>query len=354
MSRRFTLTFEPLDVLIFRDYRGLEAAEQHEARTLGATPTVMLGCVRGALFRQLGADFHSKDEHYRVKSPAWHTWLGGRSGPGDLTLRGPWVVGEIRTDQPKPWFPAPLGPWLRPADPPKGTVVRLPELARRHKALSPTFSFQPLGGEVLLAPTGEKDRCGPQLVSPDLRIRAADTFYCTERRIGIARDDQTHSVTEDLFFFQDVLRMQDQVGLAVEVTVTGEDQEREVRALHHQTVPLGGRGRRVLLRVHERSLLPEPPALASRVLFVTPVVLKAGHDLLPKGAEPDAFTTGEADTVGGWDLAHRRPRPLRSTLPAGTVLTLKTPTDLRDHRWGQDEADWRAGYGSTLLFGDSP
>ena len=61
--------------------------------------------------------------------------------------------------------------------------------------------------------------------------------------------------------------------------------------------------------------------------------------------------------AGGFDLASQLPKPLHTTLPAGTILELdgvSEPAALTDHTWGQNPEHFLAGHGSAIFGGMNP
>lgn len=355
MSTACTLWLEPLDVLVFRDLRGLEPGEQHDARSALPGPGVLLGALRGALFRQLGADFRSADPHYGLKE-RWWGWLGSREGPGTLQLRGPLLYRTVG-GQREPLFPAPL-------DQERPDQRTIEELALRPDGLGqtpPVLPWWPAGGTKDAAGArwlcehgargwmlgGPRDPCAcGGIEERHLLVR--------EVRVGIARGAE-RTVSTGLYYQQETLRFAPGAGIAVGVDAADAAQLEELGRLDGRAIPLGGRGHRVLVRLTRRALLPKLPLGPGRVraCFVTPLVLADPALGLP-GVRHRRRVLGPPELVGGWDLANRRPRPLRRALPAGSVIELdgvETPDALRAHDWGQPSDLARAGYGTALLGG---
>lgn len=346
MSSTYTLLLEPIDVLSFRDYRGLEPGEQHDVGTLFPTPTVMMGAVRGALFRAAGADFNRTDpkEGYGVPDQ-YRGWLGGPDPeePFSLTLRGPWLVRGLDGDAPSLWLPKPLG----------GRATFDPTT---HGDLSPRFHGATRASSLRPTPPGHKDGDGPSYVRAHKPhdVLPEEEFFARERRVGITRKLATRSVEAGLFYLQDTLRFARGVGLAVEVEAHTGVHAALLKKLHGQAIPLGGRGHHVRVRVSEGTLRAMSVKGLSHVWCLTPMPLHQSQGLvLPPGARLAALEAGEPLIVGGFDRAHRRPHPLIRALPAGAVITLSQPlSSPPDHGWGMSDTHKRAGYGVTQLLGD--
>lgn len=347
---RLTLSFTPLGVLIFRDYRGFDAGQHHEAATQLPTGSAMRGCVRGALFRLLGADFR-QGEHYGLQDAALRAWLGGRKEEGTLRLRGPWL-GSVAED-------GTLRRWYTPRLDRDGCDQSLSR-SLTDAPLQPASSFLTVSHpaqQLMVRTPGVKARGEPILDGLDGRTRELSSLVKRERRVGIARDPALRTVEEGLFYFQDTLRFCDDARVVVELDCPEPAQEKLVRQLDGQAVQLGGRGQYALLEVLPASP-PKVPANIVGVRFTTPLVLDPNQGLSMPNEEITLawICTDDADVVGGFDLGKRQPRPLHTTLPAGTVLGLDGVTDymaqIHDHTWGQPDPLDRAGYGATLPIGD--
>lgn len=112
----YTLFFEPLDVLVFKDHRPFLAGEQFLGRSSLPMPSVLLGCIRTTLFEQVfaqkpGTGFDRSDEHFGIQDDDLQRLLGGRTKPPGFSLFGP-LVGVLDptcpTSQVRPFFPLPL------------------------------------------------------------------------------------------------------------------------------------------------------------------------------------------------------------------------------------------------------
>jgi CRISPR type III-B/RAMP module-associated protein Cmr3 len=372
MSKPYTLLLEPIDVLSFRDYRGLESGEQHDVGTVFPTPTVMFGAVRGALFRAAGADFNEiaknkYQSHYGVDE-RYRDWLGGPSSeePFQIGVRGPWLARDLH-GAPTLWLPMPLDRLKRGVFIPKD-----------HGSLTPSFHGSThRAATLLLKPPGDKgegrcdtpaDRTRPcpghadedsarYVLASDLRRECPErAFFDTERRVGIARDLNKRTVVPGLFYLQDTLRFAEGVGLAVEVdTITGKHEEL-LKRLHGQAIPLGGRGHHVRVQVVEGSMKPAAPTTGDRLWCLTPMPILGDDGLvLPTDATLDALYTRAPLVVGGFDRANNKPHKLTRVLPAGTVLKLGGALGgLTQHNWGMNPTQIHAGFGVTQLLGDSP
>jgi len=395
LTERWTLFFEPLDVLQFRDHKPFDAGFHVLAQSVFPGPSVFLGCLRTALFREAGADFERRDEQHFGLPEGWkREWLGSRSTPGTLSLRGPLLA--IRDGE----GPEGVTPLFKPP-------LDLVPLKKKDRAASPThcptcdaelkLAFQVLtpwerqklgprrfhwrgglqpderalpwtgldvekggAGELLLRPTGaarwRDARSDEEIVFEPGDVVHSSCVYKHEDRVGIARDLQTLTTEERMFYVKRPFRLAQDCGFAVDVEVPGGEGDRALDALDGQVVPLGGKAHRARIHVSKRSLWTEhlksatAPGGRLKVCLVTSLVLSEKLTEWPAGIR--CGVTDRADPVGGYDLAKREPKPLRRVLPAGTVLHLEglgvdeALAALGGEEWNMNQ---RAGHGAALV-----
>lgn len=362
MTERLIVFFEPLDVLHFRDHRPSDAGFQALSQSHFPLPSVFRGCLRTALFRQLGADFSSPDDSFGIQQDWARALLGGRRDPGHLRLRGPLLarfpgtkaqppaLSDDETDAPpvevflpqpedalplgggwrrievlRPWTPRGLRPdlaparfdWngssLRPLDGPLPWTNTEPE--KQDGAMLFTLGA---AYDYLTAPADS-----PIEIREHGVVRLRDLFRI-EDRIGLARDPETLTAAEHMLYLRRSFRFAPGIGFAVDVTLpeAARDAARAaLQALHGRTAPLGGRGHRARMHILPGALLPAqldagaPREGSAKIWLLTPAILPE--------AWPPGVSVVIADRpvpVGGYDLAARAPRPLRRALPAGAIL----------------------------------
>ncbi len=406
MKNRITLFFQPEDVLLFRDARPFDMGQHVLARSVFPQPTVFRGAVRTALFRQLGADFGKRDEHFGLELDWAKEVLGGKSAPGRLTLRGPVAAELIRdkeTNQEKarPFFHPPLDlvetrnhdrdekaprkKWriLRPrkfSDLEESVRFsrwhRLPnndlELIREGLPWTDRVICKESGGRLLL--TAEESRAYLDGDADGLprktEMTKEENVFKIEERVGIGRDQDTRTAKEGMFYKTLCYRFHRDLekccGFAVEVdvaeSVRPENQEllaAELTRLDSRLVPLGGKRHFASIRVLESPLFDlgladsEEYGNGNRVKLwlQTPALSLPGKEHLPSGSRIAGKVTGRPVFVSGFDLANRSPRELKRALPPGTVVWLEgiSPQAALDALIGaHDESDRRAGYGTAL------
>lgn len=363
--------FTPDDVLFFRDGRPSTRGADHYLPSLFPPhPSTLYGALRSR--RLLDAGF-SPARLRRERQRAWEMLpedvqveIGPWGGFGSLALRGPWLV-RRRNDgaDREVLLPAPADLALTHSESGPATTGR----HRGHEAIRAKRVFRFRGADLgagghshslrLLEPyrlSGDgwqrwtESKPPPSargwfLTAAGLRIWAeggaprpadlvhASELWVNEPRVGVGIEAQRRVATEGELFTFGFIRLRPGVDLGFEVRGTALAPGRRVR--------LGGEGR--------TGWIDEAPALASlqlphrpssslRLAVVSPMVSEAGT--YPPGFDPkrgevkiagrpfriEAAQVPGHGTVGGWDLARGAAKPLRRTVPAGSVFVV-APTD---------------------------
>jgi CRISPR-associated protein Cmr3 len=341
MSRRWTVFFEPLDVLQFRDHRPFDAGEQFLARSIFPRPSVFLGCIRTALFRGAGADFSVRRDHFGIASEWANKLLGGPDRLGTLSLRGPLLARYSQSGSIEPLFPLPYdlvrteSGALRTLEMWDSSAVAGVAPRRFHwdgKGLRPS------GGPLSWISAGivkEKEHCflshtgalAYLASNPDIDISfteagkvPAEQLYKMEDRVGIQRNADRLTADNQMLYTTRPFRLAESVGFAVDITDPGEEEaQKAIRCLHGQVVPLGGKAHRARVHVLEKVSL-WPKALewdgqdadrALKLWFLTPFVVPADRAEQAWLDGVEGWASGRADPVGGYDMARRAPKALR-------------------------------------------
>ncbi len=352
-----TLFFEPLDVLQFRDHRPFDAGLNVRAHSVFPSPSVFLGCLRTALFRQCGANFHIPDPYFGIIEGWAKEALGSRTVAGSLTLRGP-LLASWDGEHVRPYFPLPLDLATLSEDrhqvlcPFRPTTLRfvggqmqkvegnLPWTGQIVEKKHPIALWLNQEGARIYLDAGS----APLILAQPAQAVPQESLFVREDRIGIARDGTTLTVDEGMFYVSSTFRLARGCGFAVDVWVAGQKAlHAALQKLDGQVVPLGGKAHRARVRLCQGDLgLPSTASKGKRkVWLLTPAVLDLGTH------PPACLATNRALPLGGYDLAARAPRPLRRALPPGTIIYLSDegPVDLRQ-RFLLSSEDARAGYGT--------
>jgi len=333
------LQLAPLDTLFFRDGTPFSADSSGPGDVGGLFPPhpdSITGALRAALARCNGW----------TGSGRWSAALNQALGPGpdDLGLLS--FTGPLLLRRGEPLFPLPLhllgasesGGWrpralLQPGSPvvcDLGADARLPELPASIE-----------GKERAELKSGEGwwlTRQGLEAVLqgglPDLEMLVANSeLWSEEPRVGIARDNSTRTALNGMLYTSRHVRLAPDVSLGVEIAGLDSSWASPSGVL----LPLGGESRLAECKLWPHALAINAPrdaiTASGRLLLValTPLALEADQALgrRPLADFADARVVsaclGRPQRIGGWDSLARRPLPLQSYLPAGSVLFCELP-----------------------------
>lgn len=418
MSSVLTLFFEPLDVLHFREPRPWDAGSHVLSKSSFPTPGTLRGALRSALLARLDAAFGSPDPHYGIKQEWAKRLLGGRTDPGLISIRGPFLAvspelhkSSLATKQkPLPLFPPPQdlvflkteGQDDRGGPKPKGSgaEVCVRQLRRRRlptedvapiryhfncdklepdtgtelpwasqeldkKSLTGQYLFTEEGVRRYLLHQGVDDlmlSVGRSLDNQGAALLLQSAVYQIESRVGIARDPDSLTAKEGMFYLALSYRFARGAGLAIEVDVQpsggsdadGTELAKALADLHCAVIPLGGRGHRARVHVSDGPLF-DPKENSSlqrqKVWLISPLLWPTNSQEKPDGIE--TLVSDRPQVIGGFDQAQRCPKPLRFALSAGSVLYLKEGASWPSVRESLCKSPWPEdsflGYGTAFL-----
>ncbi len=378
--KTWTLLFEPLGVLLFRDDRPFDAGQHSLAVSRFPLPSVFRGAVRTALF--LAADAEFDQPNFKLASLD-QALLGGathrddagvkRVTPEAFEIRGPLVAHQLdggRYEYVLPW-PRDLVVTAQPGDRP--TTLRAevmhPRRPQAHgstrmrlasrSAGSQSRQFEPIDqtlpwtcephlpkfhGKPWLTMAGARayversTGADPtvELVQEKDRIDWIEEsdFLDKEKRVGIARATQTGGdrlvAADSMIYTMLAWRMSPRFRFAVEVDLGGIHEQKQVERLEELLVALSGR----LVRLggksgHARVEVLEPSQCITPD-WAQPDPKKASPSsklwlwtpgLYDPGTTPGLEALlGDTLQLGGFDMANHRPRPLQGALDRGSVL----------------------------------
>lgn len=363
-TETWTLLFEPLGVLVFRDDRPFNAGQHSLAVSRFPLPSVFRGAIRTALFEAAGADFHAAGfglgDDFAILGNAAQREKFKLRGPLVACLTGcgyeyvlPWprdlvVVedDEGKERQSKREEPPTLMTEVmqaRPALAPAPACLRMSAPVDGKRNLEPLSIALPWTmatrlpkpkGRPWLTVAGAK-KYSEHSQQPGARLELVegedwleqDSFLDEEKRVGIAR--ATESSEERLVAADSMLytllawRMDPAFRFACEIDI--DDPKGPfadlVRGLGGRLVRLGGRSGHAQVTVIEGAIRPEwaqPVAAAapaaSKLWLWTPA-------LCEPGTTPGVVAVlGETIRIGGFDMAKHRPRPLLSAIDRGSVV----------------------------------
>ena len=380
------LFIESSDVWLFRDGRPFDAGADHRAGSLfPPNATTLQGAIRSKMLALYGVDpeaYRERDEtNANVAAVAAQIGYPARrqngqvvqtAEPGNVRLRGPFLARRETAGnetQIMPYFPC-------PADVLKIETDETKKLAPLHPAPNPAFAanwpddapnlwpmtFGDVGdetpegidawvsAEALGRYLGDKN----SLNYSDL-VQPGDLFG-PEPRLGIGVDSSVKRPEDGMLYQVSYVRPKDEAGLLVQVT--GLDQAAEERLGQGGLLSLGGE-----TRAASYTVVNQPPAWPKsqidedkgKLVLATPTYFGGGW----QAANWAAFFAGAPrlaaavvhrhQLVGGWDVAHNRPKPAQRYVPAGAVYYFDGALDETADFIGDDPAAGRIGFGAYFI-----
>ncbi len=330
------MQLHPIDTWFFRDgtpFTANDAAQEGVASLFPPSPLTIVGAVRAALAASKGWDGRS----------GWSREIcavlgDGPDDLGALSVNGPFL---LRDGQPLFRLPRHVlgsssdGVWQaraflwpgRPVTCDLGADVRLPVCADAN--LKP-------GEGVWLTQAGFNAVLRGDLPDASDVVPGSD-LWSPESRIGLQRDACKRTAKEGMLFSTTHVRLRQQVSLGIRVSGLPPDWPLPFGCL----VPLGGESRMAACTAWEWqpdvTLTSVKDTRKFAVVALSPLDLEegvySGRRLLDDlGARVVSACLERPQRMGGWNSLAKRPLPLRSVLPPGSVLFCETvePGRLRD------------------------
>ncbi len=346
-----------MDSLFFRDGRPMNMGESAWVDSqFPPTGQTMQGAIRAAILDSLDADIHrfQNGENCLPDGGSLREEIGDASSLGALKLVGPFIAKDGQL-----FFPAPLdlvknrqGEFglLTPSDKAVFSdlgTIRYPAISGNgYKTQEDNYiSCQNL--EKLLRNETDDLELIPLLAASGIDNGLADR----EPKIGLARDNETRSSKEGYLFAIAPVRPRTDVTIVVGV--------KGVASKHHPPdhflQKVGGEGKLARITTNSSWSLPAPclnrsnDRIRFRIVFLTPalpdedflipdnVAMQLKNPLEPvplwqgqiNGCLLAVITgcIGKPSKIGGWNLKEHRSKPLRSFIPAGSVLFCEAEAD---------------------------
>jgi CRISPR-associated protein Cmr3 len=332
------LFLEALDVWMFRDGKPFNAGESHIANSLFPPSALTLqGALRTFLLDQAGVDLNAYREG---KSKAdVYVALGDPSNSGNplgqFSFYGPFVAKRYASDQIERYVPLPYDvvaakdadlrfrntrlKTLFPID-----AIMVVEDLSLH-ALNIVPDDKPLSSYWISEGSLQRYLDGTTLTVGDC-VRE-ETLFAREYRSGNALlySHRRVRAEEGMLYSGAFIRPQADVGLLIWLS------EDIARLLPDEgCFRLGGEGRMARFQLIEDAaqVQPNTPLVHHwrgearlKVVFLTPTYFRQGWlpDDTAFQSSLVAAALGRPTLMGGWDLAQKRPRPVRRWVPAGSV-----------------------------------
>jgi CRISPR-associated protein Cmr3 len=351
------------DVWFFRDGKPSVLGADHYLRSIFPPfPSTLYGLVRTQQLVEDGIDLPSLSaSKWADLSDDLRRRVGEWGRTGELRLRGPWMVrdGEIL-------LPAPLDLRLfvehadRPEDDRVVDVLRiLPTDHRRGScnwshALSPMSPARRVGG-TWLPPQLEQEPESSEgwLVTMEGMRRwlgggapesgdfvSTKKLWSSEVRTGVGLDEKRRTHEEHQLYTVGFVRLKRGVSLGFELG--GGTLEVGSAARFGGDNRVAGIETGPLLSSHFET--PTTGAAEGSVAaLITPAIFEGGA--IPGSRAISGAVVPTAQLAGGWDLAHRRPKPLHRAAPAGAVYWIDHDTPAPLESWSEKSEE---GFGLML------
>lgn len=388
---------EPSDVLLFRDGRPFSAGEGHRARSLfPPTPNTTQGMIRSKILADRcgryddyknGCNGCPKEDNCTLADEIGTPTIHGQVNYGKIELKGA-LLAQYQDNQLTPYFPIPADvvqvkikdnsatfPQIRYLQPLKNGLFGENDLTHSThlKALLWTDEVQPV--EPVFGYWNLEEIQAYLLNNPAQNFTQTDTLYVKESRFGIAIDKGKQVTEEGKLYQIEMIRCRENIGLYMEMD--GIQSLSIIPDPKTGLIAIGGENRAAsYTKVQEidwnnfqgqiASKLPKSDGF--KLYFATPTIFN--HGWLPhwidsqslsgqyNGIQVELITAAipRYQMIGGWDVAHNRPKPTRRAIPAGSVYYFKSkasPEDiLKAFHWNNladDPNEAQIGFGLGLV-----
>ena len=310
-----TWQFEALDSLFFRGAKPFNSGEGGFLDSqFPPTAQTMAGVIRAAIAETKGVDWARFRDG---EQPDITALIGADSeDTGKLRFCGPYICKDGQRLYPVPLhllYSSKEEKWgkLQPAKETLQTDMgdkRLPEVVGQAEGAKPLENawLDKVGFTKVL-----------QGQMPSTYSKEEDLFIA-ESRTGIGWDNEKRKVNEGMLYFTRHIRLKEGVSLAMDVQ--GGDDVKPASMLR-----LGGEGRMTNVNVSDGKHVGFNHSSGDTAVIVLLTHGDFGGKSEPelKGVEFVSACVGKAVREGGWDYKKRKPKPLKSLVPAGSVYFVK-------------------------------
>jgi CRISPR-associated protein Cmr3 len=328
------LFIQPLDVWLFRNGKPFNQGSDHRAESVfPPLPTVLQGAIRSHY-----VELHGGIPAYLEGQSGLEDKVGHKGGPppAGFQLRGPFLA-DCQDDQVRCYVPLPAHAYL------DGDTYRLrePKTANEMDVITNLeANYHLLWRKAEVKPS--KGEGGGWLSSANLHtllhegeldkssVEHQGCFFERESRLGIQLNDQTRATATGMLYEAEFVRLKDGYGLYVAV---------DGLALPDSGVMgLGGESHAAIYKNVSGPTYSElqPGKNGFTLTFITPTYFENGwqpaarQKFLGDSVTCVAAAVSKPLVLGGFDLAHKRHKPSRRYIPAGsTYFFTGTPLDPR-------------------------
>jgi CRISPR-associated protein Cmr3 len=353
------LFMQPSDVWLFGTGTAFESGEDHRMSSMfPPTGQTMQGAVRSKLLAHSGVSLQAfKQRDASCAAIAQKIGWPGEPGYGALQLAGPWLARQDEAGTPIVFYPLPSDVVKLQDDcPVLAPIESVPFHNNAPEGILPlglpgTDRFLETQGW-LSAAAMEKYLKRQPLTTLDVASDAE--LFVRETHFGVKVDSSVKRPEEGHLFSQEYIRLRESVGLVVKIDGVELPGARGLLAL-------GGGARAARYQAVKKIQAVSLPAslpLRFKIVLVTPAFFETGW----KPEKWSNWFSGSkvrlvsaimrrAVMLGGRDVAHNRPRPMRRYVSAGSVYFFEAEGPVTYS--GQPITDARAeiGFGQTLIGG---
>jgi len=343
-----TWQFEALDSLFFREAKPFNSGEGGflDSR-FPPTAQTMAGVIRAAIAESKGVDWR---EFRDKKQPDIAALIGADSDDaGRLKFCGPYISKDGQRLYAVPLhllYSSNEDEWgkLQPA---KDSLKTDMGEKRLPKVLGKMEGAKPLENVWLSKTNFQRVLQG---MDPELEKIAEDKnaffykeedLFIAEARTGIGRNNEKRQAEPGLLYFTKHIRLK--AGVSLVMDVEGADDMMPAKMLR-----LGGEGRMTNVSVSDGKHVSFKHGNENAAIIVLLTHGDFGGKAEPEleGIEIVSACTGKAVREGGWDYKKRRPKPLKSLVPAGSVYFVKGDVSTLETHIGNRTA---FGYGEIAV-----
>ena len=322
---------EPLDTLFFRDGRPFTMGVEAWANPVFPPyPSTVYGAIRTWLIFETG---NLKD----FRAGKYADELGTPSKKGRLKIKGPFI--SVNNNL---YFPVPNDLLIKKKDKKDNTLFKIdlvgtPEILISDYFLEKAFinkaDFEVDNVDGFIDMASLQDYLSGRRVN--IPFTEKKEIFMQERKTGIKRSRKTLSSEEGCLYRLPMIRFKKDVSLFVEVEGVNNYPEKGI-------IQLGGEGKIARIEKKSDDLLKDLEDMnfefkehVFKLYLATPAIFENGW--LPKWIDKTtlegsyqgikvklvACSIGKYCSIGGWDLANHKPKPMFKLVPAGSVYYFK-------------------------------
>lgn len=306
-----TLFLEPLDVLYLRGNKLFGDAGSHGEALMPPWPSLAAGALRSRLLAE-GQTLDSMAD-FRLTGFSVARRRPGGSIETLWPLPADLMVSADALDDASYLYPTTLAEGIASSYP----LTCLPAFCADQPA-KPVSGLWLTGEGIAAWLLGSKIEAS--------HLLRAEALWKTDARLGIALDPQRRSAADSMIYTTETVAMRRDVGFLVGYTGAA--------ALPDATLlRLGGDGRGASVsKTLAAAPQPDWERIAAekrfRLILTTPGLFADGWHPAPLPATLVAAVASRNETISGWDLLSRRPKPAQRVVPTGSVYWYDKLADL--------------------------